>query len=264
MNGSSVPGSSSNHSCACLERDGRRERPERLALLDHRVDPVAHLGAAGIGEDAAIAEGARPELHPAPMPRDDLPVGDHRAPRRRTSRPSSRTARPRSGPRTSANADSSDRVVVGAEERDRHAAIADLAPSAAKAQRRAERRPVVAGRGLHVDLVEEPRRRGACPFAVQFSATPPPSPAGASRCAPRTAGRCAGSCGRGTPAATRPRRDARPRSRRLGSRAAIRCSCRKRASARRTRARPGSVFRPRIGIRSEPSSRSSTFSSKNA
>src|SRR6185436_10395319 len=44
--------------------------------LDLLVDDVAHVAPARVGEDAAIAEGARPPLHPALEPADDHPVGE--------------------------------------------------------------------------------------------------------------------------------------------------------------------------------------------
>ncbi len=54
-----------------LEADGGREWAEGFAHFDHRVDAVAHFGVAGIGEDAAMAEGARAELHAAAVPAED-------------------------------------------------------------------------------------------------------------------------------------------------------------------------------------------------
>ena len=57
-----------------FHRAGGREGPEGLALLDHGVDAVAHLGTPGIGQDAAIAERARAVLHAAAEPGDDAPI----------------------------------------------------------------------------------------------------------------------------------------------------------------------------------------------
>ena len=42
----------------------RRERPERLPVLDAAVEDILHLGLARIGEQAAIAERARTEFRP--------------------------------------------------------------------------------------------------------------------------------------------------------------------------------------------------------
>jgi len=38
-----------------LDRHGGRERPERLPHLHHGIDAIAHLGMAGIGQDAAVS-----------------------------------------------------------------------------------------------------------------------------------------------------------------------------------------------------------------
>jgi hypothetical protein len=57
---------------AVLE-DGRRERSKRLAHFDQTVDVVAHACTAGICEDAARAERARPKLRAALEPTHDLP-----------------------------------------------------------------------------------------------------------------------------------------------------------------------------------------------
>ena len=52
-----------------LEGDGRREGAKGFAHLDHGVDAVAHFRVAGIGQDAAMPEGARAELHSAAVSR---------------------------------------------------------------------------------------------------------------------------------------------------------------------------------------------------
>ena len=49
-----------------------RERTERLPELDLAVHHRLHVAAAGVAEDAARAEGARPELHAALEPADHL------------------------------------------------------------------------------------------------------------------------------------------------------------------------------------------------
>ena len=59
-----------------LFENRRRERPELFAKLDLRVDDLPHVRAAGIRQDAAIAERPRAPLHPALKPADHLPVGD--------------------------------------------------------------------------------------------------------------------------------------------------------------------------------------------
>src|ERR1700693_2495480 len=59
-----------------LERYRGCERPERLTHLDQRVDPITHLGASRVGEDAAMAERAGTELHPPAVPGYDVAIGD--------------------------------------------------------------------------------------------------------------------------------------------------------------------------------------------
>ena len=67
----------------------RTERAERLAELDAAVENVLHVLAARIGQDAAVPERARSELHPALEPADDLAVGDRVAVRATSSSSSS-------------------------------------------------------------------------------------------------------------------------------------------------------------------------------
>src|SRR5258708_37494268 len=52
-------------------QDRRRERPERFALFDARVEHLLHFGAARIDYDRSIAERARPEFHPPLKPTDN-------------------------------------------------------------------------------------------------------------------------------------------------------------------------------------------------
>ena len=59
-----------------LGEDRRRERAERLAVLDPRVEDVLHVVPARVGDDRAVAERARAELHPPLEPADDVAVGD--------------------------------------------------------------------------------------------------------------------------------------------------------------------------------------------
>src|SRR5205807_8808578 len=60
-----------------LRHDAGSERPEVLAVLDPLVEDVAHVGPTRVGEQRTVAERARPELHAALKPGDDLAVGDH-------------------------------------------------------------------------------------------------------------------------------------------------------------------------------------------
>src|SRR6266540_2780744 len=50
----------------------RRERTKPLAVLDPRVEDVLHVGPARVGDDRAVAERARSELHPPLEPADDV------------------------------------------------------------------------------------------------------------------------------------------------------------------------------------------------
>src|SRR5579862_6382106 len=59
-----------------LSEDRRRERPESLAMLDPRVEHVLHACRTRVGDDRAVTERARPELHAALEPADDLARSD--------------------------------------------------------------------------------------------------------------------------------------------------------------------------------------------
>ncbi len=72
--------SSSKYSPTLLAQHARREGTEALAELDLQVHHRLHLRRARVAEDAAAAERARAELHPALEPADDL------APRRAARR----------------------------------------------------------------------------------------------------------------------------------------------------------------------------------
>src|SRR5437773_2117886 len=56
------------------ESDGGREWAESLAHLHHRVDTITHFRMPWIGQDAAMAEGARPELHAAAIPTNHMAI----------------------------------------------------------------------------------------------------------------------------------------------------------------------------------------------
>ena len=58
--------------CRKLLENCRRKRTEGLALLDPRIDQVAHLRSPRVGEDGASAERARTELHAPVKPADHL------------------------------------------------------------------------------------------------------------------------------------------------------------------------------------------------
>src|ERR1700686_3519242 len=58
-------------------QDARCKRPEVLTVLDHLIEDVAHVRSARVGEERSVAEGARPELHAALKPGDDLAISHH-------------------------------------------------------------------------------------------------------------------------------------------------------------------------------------------
>ena len=55
-----------------LRQDGGRKGAIRLPKLDLDVDEVSHLGPPRVGEDASVAERARPPLEPPLGPPDHL------------------------------------------------------------------------------------------------------------------------------------------------------------------------------------------------
>src|SRR5207249_11361708 len=59
-----------------LAQHARREGPEALAELDLQVHDRLHARRAGVAQDAAVAERARPEFHPPLEPADDLLLGE--------------------------------------------------------------------------------------------------------------------------------------------------------------------------------------------
>src|SRR5438046_1721774 len=61
-----------------LSKDGRRERPENLAVLDAAVENVLHFRAARIGDDAAIAQSPGAPLRAALKPAEYFSIGDDR------------------------------------------------------------------------------------------------------------------------------------------------------------------------------------------
>ena len=73
MNGSGW--SISKNSCARSTSTAGANGRNDFALLDLGVEDIAHVGAARIGEDGAVAERARPHLETTLEPADDLAVG---------------------------------------------------------------------------------------------------------------------------------------------------------------------------------------------
>src|SRR5574341_1843895 len=60
-----------------LVQNGGREWPEVLPVLDSSVDAILDPGLSEIGQDGAVAQGARPELGPALDPPHDPSFGKH-------------------------------------------------------------------------------------------------------------------------------------------------------------------------------------------
>src|ERR1043166_1811910 len=60
-----------------FRHDAGGKRPEVLAVLDALIEGIAHVRPPWVGEERTVAERARPELHAALKPGDDLAVGDH-------------------------------------------------------------------------------------------------------------------------------------------------------------------------------------------
>ena len=138
-----------------LQRDGGRERPERFALLDHGVDPVAHFGMAGIGQDAAIAEGARAEFHRAAIPRQHAALRDQLGGGGAGFFQRGEFAGRRFDWKTRRGPWHRLIVVGGTEQRDGHALVGDGAVFGGEIKRGAQRGAVVAGGGLDIEIVEE-------------------------------------------------------------------------------------------------------------
>src|SRR5262245_10263862 len=61
---------------SCFFEDAGGERAEPLAVFDPGVEDVLHVWAAGVGEDAAIAQGAWAPLHAALEPAYHFAIGD--------------------------------------------------------------------------------------------------------------------------------------------------------------------------------------------
>ena len=160
-----------------LAQDRRRERPERLAVLDLEVQQLLHRRRARVAEDRAAAERARSELHPALEPADRLLVPRARRRRRRSRR--RRTRRSKRAPAARSRCLDLRLRVRGPEVRAAHAVGAVVrAPrlvaeqvvgaTAPRRARRRRRRP----RAGSTDSSNAPSRR-ILPLATQLSATPP-------------------------------------------------------------------------------------------
>ena len=157
-----------------LDRHGRRERPELLAVLDVAIEPVAHLGVVRRGEDAAVAERARAELGGAVHPADDAAGGELVA---RCVRCSAVVARRLSTARPSSRADA--RQLLGVDRRTPermigHVAVGVPEVDAVGVERRAERAAGVAGRAAGRTRARSRTRARMRALAQPLSATPPP------------------------------------------------------------------------------------------
>ena len=138
-----------------LERDGGGEGAEGFALFDHGIDAVAHFGMAGVGEDAAVAEGARAEFHGTAVPSEDGTGGDE------VGGGAAGFVEGGEGADFDLSGEGGEGlldglvVVGGAEEGDVHSAVGDGAIFGGEKKRGAEGGAIVAGGGLDVDVVEQ-------------------------------------------------------------------------------------------------------------
>ena len=55
---------------------GWRERPERFAVLDFKIQHRLHLGGSGVANDGAVAQGAGAKFHPALEHAHNLLIGN--------------------------------------------------------------------------------------------------------------------------------------------------------------------------------------------
>ena len=155
-----------------LGQHDRRERPECLPVLDAAVEDVLHFGPAGIGEQAAVAERARPEFGRPLEPADHLLIGEQLC---------GVAADIAAAHRSDLDSDQrfllrvDDLVLavnaagVGVLHHTGAALFQYFEPAVIGT---ADRDAVVAGRGLDPDVLEPPSR-AMRPLATQFSATPP-------------------------------------------------------------------------------------------
>src|SRR5581483_11028570 len=138
-----------------LERDSRGEGTEGLTHLDHGIDAVAHLGAAGVSENAAMPQGAGSELHSAAIPADHLtggnPLGGGGAGLLETSIPD------RIDPLTELRERGFDvaAIIRRPEEWNGKTRIGHFAHPGGVIKRGAQCRSVVSGSGLHINFVKE-------------------------------------------------------------------------------------------------------------
>src|SRR5262245_28801188 len=136
-------------------RYGRGKGTKGLALFDHGVDSISHFRMTWIGEDTAVSERARAELHSATMPCNDLSPCNPIC--------SFGTCALRIG--KTFHLDQmrmlSERFIhftlpgSRSEERYRHAPIANAIVNRRPLQCSPERRAIIAGSRLDIDLIEE-------------------------------------------------------------------------------------------------------------
>ena len=142
-------------------------------MLDPRVEDVLHVGPARVGDDRAVAERARAELHPALEPADDVAGGDplrdvrERARRRRAAR-ASRPGAPRAPRRTRSSAYAGPQYACSIDER-RAAARAPGARRGSAAPTAIPESPAAGWTKTSSNGVSGRMR----PLATAFSATPP-------------------------------------------------------------------------------------------
>ena len=177
MYGLSWPGSRSNHSCACSCEHARGERPEALAELDLQVHRRLHRRRARVAEDAAGAERARAELHPALEPADDLAVGQQLGDVRRAARPRRRTrwyvradAVEERGDLVRREARAEEAALLASRGRRR---VRGLSSSWCQTNSAAPSAPPASPAAGWIQMSSNGPSRSSRPLATQFSATPP-------------------------------------------------------------------------------------------
>src|SRR5262245_6674311 len=140
-----------------LRRHSRRKGAERLTFLNHGVDSIAHFRMTRIGKNAAVPESARPKFHPPAVPCDNASAGN---PIRSFGTRHFRAGKMFHVDVTRVFVERSGDFVVcrsRTKEWHRHTTIAHAVVRHAPLQSRAECSAVIAGSGLNINLVEEPR-----------------------------------------------------------------------------------------------------------
>ena len=133
------------------------KRTEGLALLHHSVDSVAHLRVSRIGQNAAIAQRSRTVFHASAEPcdypsiRNQLCCGRARGCERIEALPFDLAVE------TFQRGLNIARGVARPKERSRQPVVGNLLRKRTAIERCSQRHAVVAGHGLHIHFIEQPR-----------------------------------------------------------------------------------------------------------